>query len=189
MHGLNVLVFDGGRETAAIFAKLNEALIILRDVDPRRLSRIASDISRILVVDAPSPSYYALSNSCVLSRAGALNGAAVRIALTIVHEATHARLFGAGIRYRRSLRERVERRCVHEEIAFLESLKMKGYQGTDAWALYLQERLSRPWWTDDALFRSKHDFLTRQSAPRWLLRLHALIFRPTNTDGGKESKN
>lgn len=186
IHDLDVLVLDENDNAADIFAKINDALAELRDVDPRRLARIKGDITRILVIDAPSSSYYSLSNSCVLSRARVLKGTATRVALTIVHEATHARLFRAGVDYRQAVRARVERRCTNEELSFLQRLKVKGYRGTDAWVAYLEERLSRPWWTDDALLQSKHDFLKHRSMPVWLLRMHALVFRPKDSPRNEE---
>jgi hypothetical protein len=177
-HGMDVRVFNCGSDTAGIFTKVEEALTILHDVDPRRAARLERDVSRIFVTDAPSASYLPLSNSCWLSRTRVVKHGPVIAALSIVHEATHARLFRVGVDHGLSMRERIERRCVAEQVSFLERLKAEGYRGTDAYAAHLQDQLSRPWWTDHAQFQRRQDFYKQQSAPAWLLRFHALVFRP-----------
>ena len=174
---LHVSGVDVGHAAADAFATVSEALNIIYEVDPKRLRRIQRDVKYLLVTDAPSSAYLALSRTCLLSRRLVGRRHPVRVALTIVHEATHARIASAGIISRDSLRARIEKRCVAEQVALLMKLRDAGYGGTEAWATYLEERLRRPWWTPDEVLRRKEMMLQEHGAPRWLLRLNALLNR------------
>ena len=65
------------------------------------------------------------------------------IAATLVHEAVHARLQRAGLRYWPDLRPRIEAVCVREEIAFVRLLAAAGFTDTERWLAWLDRRLQR----------------------------------------------
>ena len=37
---------------------------------------------------------------------------------------------------------------------------------------------SRPWWTEEQVYKRMHTMLELDKAPSWLLRLHQAVFRP-----------
>lgn len=70
-----------------------------------------------------------------------------RIALQIVHEATHAALWARGFDYEPANRQRIEQVCVRAEVRFAERLA----DGNSLKAEALAKLEGPPWWTDSAI--------------------------------------
>ncbi len=187
--GIDVLVFDGGTDTEAIFSKVGDALETLAEVDALRFARVKRGLSRILVTDAAGSAYLPLSNSCLLDKQNVVKRDSVRVALTIVHESTHALLLARAITPAGFSHVRVERCCVKQQLDFLKLLKAAGYKGTDAWATYLHESFAQPWWTEEAVFQRQQAMLRRQAAPRWMMSLSKLLFSPKNDSGSSKPRS
>jgi hypothetical protein len=100
------------------------ALIKLRD--PVQYQRICRHLKRIWVTIIPTQFawYSARLDACVLDERFvlAVDTPIERIASTIVHEATHARLEHLGVRYEEKRRPLIERICIGREVAFLKRL-------------------------------------------------------------------
>ena len=62
--------------------------------------------------------FWAALRACGLGADHVLCDPSASIAMTLVHEATHARLDQAGILYTAELRPRIERLCVRQKIDF-----------------------------------------------------------------------
>jgi hypothetical protein len=79
-----------------------------------------------------------------------------QLAMTLVHEGTHARLLRAGFPYRERLRRRVERLCVLAEIIFASRLPDAEAEVQEA-----EKRLdlSDEYWSDLAQDRRAHNLL------------------------------
>jgi hypothetical protein len=159
-----------GTLTPHLIAHLRSAIALIGDRDPRLLARIRKDVKRILLVSAGGPEYWPFANGFILNTSFVTQSDIEFIALTIVHEATHARLWKRGLRYGTDVRERIERICVDAELAFASHLKDPGYFST-----HVTQKLATPWWTAAQVTerrRRARDILW----PRWLVRAHAKIF-------------
>jgi hypothetical protein len=151
----------------APLARIREALELIRTRTPRRYRRIRRDVRRLVIIAAGGAEYWPRVDGMALTRAELTNHSTEEVAFTIVHEATHARLWRMGIPYARALRDRIERLCVREEVVFAQTLP-----DADRWIAEIQRPLATPWWTDDAI-RER-----RSSAWRELL-------RPPSDKGGE----
>jgi hypothetical protein len=110
----------------AVFSKVDQALNLISEFDSRRYLQIRRDVKKIWVsVAQPAVGKWLNElQTCVLDRNYFCQDkiSASRMALTIVHEATHARLCKLKIKYTEDIRERVERICIKSEIAFAKRL-------------------------------------------------------------------
>ncbi len=153
---------EGG---SAQFAKVAAALQLIRTTDPRRFFRLRRDVKRVVLSPAAGSAgeYWPHFDALVLDSGYVKNVDQIAIAGTLVHEATHARLHQAGIPYSLSLRERIERRCVAEEVAFV-----KHFPGSEGLVQGALERLKTAWWTGEH-GRQQHDrVLDVLGTPKWL---------------------
>ncbi|WP_181182689.1 hypothetical protein [Mesorhizobium sp. B3-1-9] len=106
--------------------KVAAALKLISDFDPVRYKRMRHDLNRIWVLTIAGwvARYRQATSTCELDERFVLNEGTTpeRIASTIVHEATHARLGRCGIGYKEELRARVEQVCIRREMAFAKKL-------------------------------------------------------------------
>jgi hypothetical protein len=106
--------------------RVEEALQLIKRYDMLNYSRITRNLDRIWVHLIPSAeAHYERSlNACVIDERYVLREAMTleKIASTIVHEATHARLEGWGISYVEDRRSRIETICLRRELSFLAAL-------------------------------------------------------------------
>jgi hypothetical protein len=137
------LVKGDGKPYAEQVAK---ALAIIERYDPLRLARMRRDIDGILVSALVTPGataqYHHDYGLCMLDGTTILNRHPAFAALSIVHEATHARL--AAITATGENINRIERICTAQELAFAQRLP-----GTEPLQEWLRERVAR---THDADF-------------------------------------
>src|SRR6266568_5963531 len=86
-----------------LFRKVHEALDMIATYDPKRLRRIQRDVQGLCVGSAPNDrrgSSGEYTRLCLVSETyvSSHDTSTAQIASTIVHEATHVRIYGAGIR-------------------------------------------------------------------------------------------
>jgi hypothetical protein len=165
------------RRDAAI--KVSAALQLLQRFAPRRLVRLRNQHVELLVVTGQgTSSYSAGANVIVLdvSQLSQLTGPGA--ACVIVHEGTHARFAHADIPYSRKIAARVERRCVEEEIAFVNGLPHTSEAEHEAWVARKRERLARAWWTHGERVRALAASLKQEGAPAWFVRFILLFAGP-----------
>jgi hypothetical protein len=105
---------------------VEEALGLIKRYDRIRYDRLIRDLERVWVRILPGAmgSFNYALNACQLDERYVLADATrpERIAATIVHEATHARLIHCGIGYEEKLRARVEAVCERRVLAFAAKL-------------------------------------------------------------------
>lgn len=179
--GVAVAVLPGETMPLTSLGRFESALTLIAEVEPLRFRRLQSDVKRFLITDTTSSRYLRLTRTCVLPVGRVLESSRERLALTIVHEATHARIARAGVLPTVDKQARIEQRCVKEEIRFLNVLKVAGYNGTDDWAAHLMRQLDIRWWTEDYRFRKANQELVDRGAPNWLVKLHRVLFGPIRT--------
>jgi hypothetical protein len=120
------LVASMASERELSLRRVEEALRLIKQYDARCYFRITRDLKRIwvnLVPDAIA-CYQRSLQACVLDERYVLSEKTTpqRLALTIIHEATHARLERCGLDYELKLRPRIEAVCLRRELAFVSKL-------------------------------------------------------------------
>ena len=114
-----ILLPDSGQEKIAE-AKLRAAVAFLEQIAPYRLARLRELLPRLFVAPLGSNvgSCVATRRMCALKDEWVLESTtdAGQVALTLVHEGTHARISAAGIPYTGTNRARIERLCLLAEL-------------------------------------------------------------------------
>ena len=169
-----------------LFRDVQEAVALLRGIYPTQYERLRQYCGRIVVADVTGASFWTRSHSCVLPSRLVRRGPAARIALTLAHEAEHGRL--NGLVRNVADRRRVELVAVDRQLRFLVKLRETGYGGTEAWSGHLTELAKGEWYSSNATYRARTQFLSGLQPPRWLDRLHGFAFRPRQRPGKKRDK-
>jgi hypothetical protein len=133
---------DIGR-TAAVRARLGLALELIDHTTPRLGARLRQDVTAIYLSRVGGISYDPYMQVIVLDVRSGMVGEVEDLAISLVHEATHARQMAMGVRKRpgEELQRRLEARAVAASIAFAEHLP----PGT--WRKPTLADLEKQWWT------------------------------------------
>ena len=138
LYGIRVGVLERGKAEET-WRRVESAIGVISRYDPRRLHRLKSDVVRILVVPGKHAYFSRVSRSCVLNQIYVDQMPAPNVASVLVHEATHARLRGAGLAaYGADLTVRVEELCIDEEIAFAMRCPPDRFPQREEWLRYLR---------------------------------------------------
>jgi hypothetical protein len=169
-----------------LVSKLEEALSLLERYDPRRFRRVRADVRRIIASDSGhAGTHWRWPRAVVLNATLVKDHPALWAAAGIVHEATHVRLRGAGIRTTDANRSRVEGRCMVEEIAFLRRVGADPHHAAHAqhYIEGVERALSapRPWYEPGERWHRIRELLVAESVPGWLLWLFDGL-RPTRAE-------
>ncbi|MEH2507512.1 hypothetical protein V1290_006323 [Bradyrhizobium sp. AZCC 1578] len=165
--------------------RVEDALQLIKRHDPLNYLRVTRNLDRIWVHLIPSAEahYERTLNACILDERYLLKEEMTldRIASTIVHEATHARLERWGIIYEEESRYRIEAICLRRELNCLAKLPDSGplqeeIARTLEWCATDQDYLS------DASFRDRDDqgqveTLRYLKAPDWIVRFAMWLIR------------
>jgi hypothetical protein len=171
--GIDVVDLTNEEEDPApYFAKVTSALEIIARYQPKRLDRIRRDLRYILIFKQPGATYWDDLRACALSAQSVASRDTEVIALSIVHEATHARIHSRGIPYDPAHQARVERVCVNEEVSLVRLLA----NGSER-AAQLLARLDTPWWTAEQM-RERGIRRLEMNAPPWLVKLIMWLHPP-----------
>jgi hypothetical protein len=158
-----------------VMRRVEEALRLIKRYDERRYKRLISDLDRVWVRLVPGAlgKYTHSLRACELDERFVLSNTSLPevIAATIVHEATHARLWRCGIGYAENIRGRVEAVCFRRELAFARTLP----SGEHAREKALDSLAMPPaTWTDtadrDRDLEGSAQTLRHLGAPDWLVR-------------------
>jgi hypothetical protein len=177
-----VLATEDDLEMERAFARVEEAIGLIRSHAPWRYDRIRRDLACIWVRPLPGPwaSYNHGLRACQLDSRFVLDQTKLpsQLAAAIVHGATHARLESFGIGYDAAIRARVETVCLHAEQDFAQQLPDGAVVQTVAeGTLQLGDRQ----WTDqamrDAHYRGSREALEYRGLPAWLTRSLELVAR------------
>lgn len=162
-----------------VLHRVEEALNLIKVYDPLRYQRLIRDLERIWVTLIPGAlaSFDETVWACMLDRRHVLSKdvSVERIAASIVHEATHARLRRCGIGYDgKELRARVEAVCFRRERAFAAKLP-NGNEVSHVADRYLEFYADRGQWTDEAFDRRYEkgaaELTQYLGLPNWVLRI------------------
>lgn len=157
-----------------VFSTVGDVLGLIARIDPLRFARMQRDIRRIVVLRAggAAGSYWHDWKACVLDSRHLRDDSVASTAMTLAHEATHARLRRRGFRYRGALKPRIERLCIEAEITL-------GGKITGAEELVAQARrdLDRVWWSDGQMVQRQDAQLRLLGWPEWTLRLREMLFK------------
>jgi hypothetical protein len=158
--------------------RVEGALLLIKQHSPLDYARIIRELERIWV----TLSFYGLGQykhslkACILDERYVADSATTveRIAATIVHEATHARLERCRIEYKQELRTRIEAICFRRELAFSARLP-NGAEVQQEIAQCLEWYQANPGQFSDAQFRENHmvggiEALRYLETPDWLIR-------------------
>jgi hypothetical protein len=182
-------------QTERVLPRLEEALGLIKTYDRQRYNRILADLDRIWVrllttsVAQFSPPWRA----CFLDERFVLTDTTdtAHIAMAIVHEATHARLWRYGFGYEEEVRPRVEVVCVRREMAFAN--KLPDSERVRAWATDALPLLTSVY--TDAAFNKRHYEGSLQALRdlgfNWLARaLQAFLeWRRARTPGARRTED
>lgn len=159
------------------FEKVVDVIELIHRHDPARGRRVARDVRYVLVTrTATSGGEYWPNPRCVLVNASNVcRQVPEAIAMIVVHEATHARLWRMGVGRFPDV-GRLEHTCVEAEITFARRVP-----GTEPLIEGARRKLATKYWEKprDAAFET---YLTDLGYPRWLRRLLLWKWR-----GGKRS--
>lgn len=142
----DLLDAEGPESARQLFDHVRRALTLLEDVQPRLLARMRRDVRRAFIGLGPYCAYWSTFRTILLGSRSVRTSDATYLASVFVHEAVHARFYRRGIRMWPDLEARIERRCLLEQIAFVECI-----EGGESLAADLRQWLDRPWWTAEHL--------------------------------------
>jgi hypothetical protein len=158
---------------ANLLMKVGDALELIGRFDPLRHCQIRRYLTRIWIRLLPGDvaQFEPSLQACLLDTRFVRDCSADFIAAAMVHEATHARLFRCGIGYDVELRDRIERVCILQEIAF--ARKLPNGDTIEEWA---RLGLSTPFDLKDEAFDARRqdgalEILRHRRVPDRLIRL------------------
>ena len=140
------------------------ALALIQQYDPDRLAGMKHDVRAILIVrtHGSAGEFWAHVRAVVLDVDHLRTHQTASVAMTIVHEATHARLHREGLVYEED-RGGIERRCVDEEIRFAARVP-----GAEHLIVGARRKLETQWWDGSSGRRQFSRRLKALGAPLWL---------------------
>lgn len=145
LRGFIVAIERGGGADDAI-RKLSDALASIERVLPGVYTRLQEQVQRIVLVRAGGPVYWPFLRAIALTTQSVAQADPDLLAMTLVHEGAHARLFHRGIDYPRRRRAQIERICVGAEVRLARLLPDAAELERLAIA-----KLEREWWTNAAI--------------------------------------
>jgi hypothetical protein len=119
----DILILDHRGGAPSFYPTILSALLLIREVDPRRYARVRRHIQYIVnLAVLRGRAGYAFGQCSIDFEEPIIRNrpyAVARWASTIVHEATHGAISARGVRYTRALRGRIERLCTEEQQRFI----------------------------------------------------------------------
>lgn len=161
--GLELCVSESNVGAEDVLAKATAALELIERYDPPLRTQISDHVRRLLFTETSGSGYLAGIATCRFAIGYARRVPPLELAMTIVHEATHARLAGLGTRYRGAEREAIERTCVEAEISFAAKVPGSG----DAIAKS-RRLLETRWWDAQQMGTSALTEFRKRGVPEWL---------------------
>jgi len=150
-------------EFADVLSKVTDALRLIAERGSRFHTRIVRDVRRFVFADVSGGRYIAGLQTCLIGVAYARRVPSIELAMTMVHESTHARLSKAGFRYVGECRERIERVCVAQEIAFAQRVP-----GSASAIDGVRGLLETKWWRPEERLEADISELKTRGIPKWL---------------------
>lgn len=166
-NGLPVCSWLVGRQRReSLGTKVCEALELVREIDPDRYRQIHTDFNAVLLwtTGGQLGRWENSVQTCVLDERFVRTKDVPRIAMTIVHEATHAKAIRHGIGYSERVRIRVENLCYRASAAFARKLPdSRRLQAEVSRRMHYYETR----WSDRAVQERDLKDLENLELPRW----------------------
>lgn len=166
LQGVEVRIFESEEDADPLFARISDALKLIDEVEPSVLEHLRRDARCLLLTSGPGGHFLHGPRICRVGIESVIRRSTLQLAMLIVHEATHARLWGEGRRFRAEEQGEAERLCVQAEVEF--AVKVPNSEAAIASVLQL---LETEWWTDSNFKRDKAMLLRNNGCPEWLLRI------------------
>jgi hypothetical protein len=167
--GIEVVDLSAGKETQEFFNRTDAALSLIAATDATRFRRVRRDLRRMILVPGGGQFYQPGLRAYAIDEATLHRSSTISMAVGIVHEATHARMWNRGIRYGHDARGRVEAACVRAEVAFAQRLP-----DSEALVRSIKARLDSPWWTEKDL-KARRIAQLRTGLPEWMVRIYQRV--------------
>jgi hypothetical protein len=171
LGGVQLFTFLLGRNRADdLRRKATAALALIETNSPKLHTRVRRFVPKILIFGAHvyNAVYIADLKLCDLSIEYALADTTTpsRLAMTLVHEATHGYLQSGGLLYEEHRRERMEHICMRTELALARKLPQSGELISE-----VEAKLSIPsdYWKREAFAQRNVDYFKHIGAPRWVI--------------------
>ena len=164
---------SAGSGLPEVLSKLESALALYALHDARGFDRFCRNVRRFVLVDVPGPEYVHCVRACMLRAAYVEEASPEQVAMTVVHEGTHARLWSAGFDYAPTRRQRIESICVRAETAFAMKLPVGEQLAEQA-----RGKLREDWWSEENEYRRRLGQLKELGRPGWYLRFYEYLNDP-----------
>jgi hypothetical protein len=164
---IRIIFADIDIDRSVAMERLEGAFKVLDATDASRSRHVHRYVRRI-VVWAGHFTFATPPKSVYLASSHLLTGSSIELASTLVHEAVHLRIERHGIRFERTLRERIEHRCILEQTSFL---RRQGAEGEEMAELYEEQLEVAPWWTDESQSNDVERVIKDVGIPRWVAAL------------------
>ncbi|MBY5809389.1 hypothetical protein [Rhizobium leguminosarum] len=167
-----------------VLSRVRQALHLIKTYDPCRYKRVQCELQSILIsyLFGAAGIFNPKLRRCNLDVDFVMTSPPEVIASTIIHESTHGYLHRRNIPYHEEIRHRVERACIHQEMAFAKKVP-------DAHALMqnIEHTLELPpeTWSRTGIYQLRRAALVSADVrfPRWLHRALIWAFDRRNRSG------
>jgi hypothetical protein len=154
-------------------AKIRRALKLVHRSDPIRYQRVIRALDRVVVTYEAGTHFYAALGMAVVKWQFIASASDARVALSLIHEATHARIDRCGIKYLPGQRHRIESACIRQEALFARHIP---HLESDI-ARSRSAALDNPWWTPEKQSDRRLGDMRDIGYPAWMIRLIAWMTR------------
>lgn len=151
--------------------QLRAALALIAERLPGAHARIRSGLRRIVVLPAGGPEFWEYPRAMVISHSYVDAAPVEYLAMVILHECTHARLWDLGFPYHPGVRPRIERICVNAGLRLAATLP-----AAEVLSNFALASLEDPWWTKAKLAARRRRELTGWGAPAWVMPAYDWVF-------------
>ncbi len=169
--GFDVVAVGRGVSLDTHLPSVQRAIELISLYAPRMLARVQRDLKTLVIVAQGGEVYDHDLRAYMMDARALVRRSPERIAMAIVHEATHARLAVCGIRVDDYDELRIESLCVAQEIRLASRIP-----GGEPLAQKAKASLERPWWGEAQRHRLVEDQLIALGAPNWAIRLRRWLW-------------
>lgn len=168
--GFEIVDLTVAQDASALFPVVSAALELIDRHDANRLARMRRDVKRIALIRSHGSAgeWWPVYGAVALDVEHVKHHRLLSISMTIIHEATHARLaeHAALAATDRRRRERIERACVAQEIAFA-----RRFPEASDLILGAKAKLDSRWWEQTSGRDEFDKRLEKANVPRWFRRM------------------
>ena len=169
-NGIEILTLNETDRSDTV-EQLRVALTLIAERLPRAYARVSSELRRIIVLPAGGPEFWEYPRAMVISHSYVDAAPVEYLAMVILHECAHARLWDLGFPYHPRVRSRIERICVSAELRLAATLP-----AAEVLSNFALANLEDPWWTTARLAARRRRELTGWGAPAWLMPAYDWVF-------------